>query len=212
MRITSKKAFLADLSILETKLRKKAILPAQAEVLQPIVKAEITKVSAMKAKDFRHYVSRFYKPLFNAIATAAVMLLFCVAGSGQVSREVCADENNLKEMLNVPCQCSQRDTAFITKYPGSYRSYFVATAFDFTDRDFIQFEVYFSEGIGKPLYLYYKGACRNFSNLVPLPEPGFYFIRFFHPTSPALVEIEARPDGNIYVRGFGKCSLKKSSK
>ncbi len=114
----------------------------------------------------------------------------------------------VKVFLNARCACSATDTARIAAYPALYRNNFVNAIYD--PGETIPFRVYFAEKQGGQLYFISKGVCRNISTSIKIPEPGYYFVRFFHEAKPALIEVDARKT-TLYVRAFGKCELHETS-
>ncbi len=117
----------------------------------------------------------------------------------------------VKAFLNARCSCSALDTAELRPnakgnlHPNSYRSHFVNSIYTEVDGS-IPFQVYYAEKQGGQLYLINKGYCRNISTLVPIPQPGWYFVRYFHDAKPALIEVDATTP-TLKVRSFGKCEL-----
>ena len=117
----------------------------------------------------------------------------------------------IRVFLNARCSCSDLDTLQLRPnakgglYPNLYRSSFVNSIY--TDADgTVPFQVYYAEKQGGQLYLVQKGWCRNISTSIPLPAPGWYFVRYFHEGKPALVEVDATTP-ILKVRSFGKCEL-----
>lgn len=120
----------------------------------------------------------------------------------------------VNEFVNARCACSQLDTARLSHnrqgepFPNAYVSDFPNTAFTIEDGA-VPFEIYYAEVPGGQLYRVGKGACRAFHITVPLPAPGFYFVRFYSMAKPALIEVDARTP-RLLVRAFGRCEIHES--
>jgi hypothetical protein len=89
-------------------------------------------------------------------------------------------------------------------FPNSIRTEFPASVYTATDGT-IPFHVYRSDTYDGAITALVTGQCRNVSTLIPLPSPGFYWVRYFHPKA-ALLEIEVDSTGAI-VRFMASCEL-----
>ncbi len=153
----------------------------------------------------------------NSLSKAAYLLAFTlismakplVAQPNLTANPVSHDL--VRVFINARCHCSAIDTLHLAPnakgdpFPNAYRSLFVNAIYTEADGR-IPFQVYYAEKQGAQLYLIQKGWCRHYSTLVPLPQPGWYFVRYFHGAKPALLEIDATAP-RIIVRSFGKCEL-----
>lgn len=148
------------------------------------------------------------RPNFNRFLRtlgAVLLLLLPCSGFTQVNlKSTPVPSDVVTVFINARCACSATDTATVTSFPAMYRSHFVNAIYD--QGEVIPFEIYYAEKQGGQLYWISRGLCRNISTSVPLPQPGFYFVRFFHTAKPALIEIDARQP-TLFIRAFGKCEL-----
>lgn len=170
-----------------------------AECLEALL-AEIKKLKDLHDVEFFEYWRRTY----GAMVTLALILLFSVQCFAQNFTKTIPPEV-INVFQNARCACSAAATATVATFPASYRSHFVNSVYTETD-GFIPFQMYYSPDVGQQLNFHAKGFCRHISLLIPMPRPGFYFVRFFHQGKPALIEIDARKP-TIYVKAFGKCEI-----
>jgi hypothetical protein len=147
---------------------------------------------------------KFIKTIF----IAAILLVSIQTAQTQINYLNPINAATVRAFDGASCDCFARDTATISKFPAFHRSKFVSSAFNNAGMGFIPFEIYFAHERGGQLYLLNRGACRNVSTTIPLPEPGWYFVRFFSDAQPALIEINACRKEEIVINSYGKCKLK----
>ena len=199
MENTARKKLMNQLFDLEKKLAK--LDDAESRELYKIVAKEITELSQLSEPDFLEVYRKYYA----SAVTSVLILLFSIAGFSQVNlKQNPVPDDVVKVFINARCACSATDTATVAGFPAMYRSFFVNAVYD--QGEIIPFQIYYAEKQGSQLYWISKGMCRNISTSVPLPQPGFYFVRFFDEAKPALIEIDARKP-KLLVRAFGKCEL-----
>ncbi|HFA48067.1 MAG TPA: hypothetical protein ENJ95_03505 [Bacteroidetes bacterium] len=160
-------------------------------------------------KDKALSASLMRQPPLKGLIHAALAMLFLIfnitAADAQLKLTRPVGEETIKLFANARCNCSATDTVTVSKdFPVSYRSYFVNDIYEHMQT--VPFRIYYASGTGQQLYYISKGFCRNISTLVPLPQPGFYFVRFYDEAKPALIEIDARQK-TIYVKAWGNCVL-----
>ena len=203
MENTARKKLMNQLFDLERKLAK--LDDSESRQLYNIVAKEITELSQLSESAFKEVYRKYYA----SAVTAILILLFSIAGFSQVNlKQNPVPDDVVKVFINARCDCSATDTATVASFPAMYRSFFVNSIYN--DGEYIPFQVYYAENIQSQLYLISKGACRNLNTTIPLPAPGFYFVRFYHAAKPALIEIDARQT-ELKIRAFGKCELHEFS-
>lgn len=164
---------------------------------------ELSEEQQTPRRTIRHHAARF--------AAILILLMSAIPGFAQLdlTNAKLVPVSVVADFLNVPCHCAATDTFTVAAFPTSYRSDFVASAFEPGDSP--RFEIYYAHDQGDFLYLIGTGACRNYSNLIPLPQAGYYFVRYFHEQRPALIEVDARCE-RITLKAYGKCRLPKAGK
>lgn len=111
---------------------------------------------------------------------------------------------------NTRCALVSSDTLLLQSqgpkpYPTSFRTDLPSKLFTPEDGT-IPFEIYYAASRDSQLYLIQHGFCRNFTTLVPIPRPGWYFVRYYHQGKPALVQINAL-EPRITVKCNGLCEI-----
>jgi hypothetical protein len=184
-----------------------------------------TVIAAMSDQTFNLHIEladeseaplRFGRRSAARFAAAVLILLFALpqfaAAQLDLTKAKTVPVSVISDFQNAPCTCAATDTFTVAAFPTSHRSLFVASAFDLLlPTESIRFEIYYAHDTGDFLYLVGTGRCRNYSNLIPLPQPGFYFVRYFHHQHPALIEIDARCE-QVTLKAFGKCKLPQAAK
>ncbi len=227
--LTTRKQTLAALSALRAAMRRvRAKNPqcsfqsSKAEEFDLALETACSIFAAMSEETFRLHLECFeedhraprrtiLRSHAARFAAAILILLFSLPGFAQLdlTKAKTVPVSVVADFQNVPCNCAATDTFTIAAFPTSYRSDFVASAFE--PGDIVGFEIYYAHEIGDFLYLIGTGRCRNYSNLIPLPQAGFYFVRYFHAVRPALIEIDARCE-RVTIKAFGKCKLPSPAK
>jgi hypothetical protein len=227
--LTTRKQTLAALSALHSATRRTAAKQPPGEGLPPekmqdyvdALETAVRCFAAMSEQTFRlhleladeddkpsRYVTR-HAARFAAILILLFALPQFAAAQLDLTKAKTVPVQVLADFQNAPCNCHATDTFTVAAFPTSYRSDFVASAFE--PGDVVAFEIYYAHDTGDFLYLVGTGRCRNYSNLIPLPQPGFFFIRYFHAERPALIEIDARCE-RVTLKAFGKCKLPQAAK
>ena len=114
------------------------------------------------------------------------------------------DQQVVRCFVNARCATHGDSTFNVGKFPSFFRTQFISKFYSFNE--VIPFRIYYAEDVGQPLYYIQHGCCRGFSITCPLPQPGFYFVRFFNEAKPALVEIDARTL-TVKVKMYGACEI-----
>lgn len=109
------------------------------------------------------------------------------------------------DFMNARCGFTYSDSTKIDKFPASYRTDLVAKIYTPSDGA-IPYEIYYAESTASQLYLIARGLCRNISTLVPIPCPGWYFVRYWNQAKPALVQINAR-NRTLKITAKGPCEI-----
>jgi len=138
-----------------------------------------------------------------------LLLLFSLSGPAcfaqlDLTKLQPVDQHIIRCFVNARCATYGDSTFTVEKFPSFFRTQFISKFYDL--KEVIPFRIYYAEDIGKPVYHILNGSCRGFSITCPLPQPGFYFVRFFHAAKPALVEIDARKP-TIHVKMYGACEI-----
>ncbi|MCU0345852.1 MAG: hypothetical protein MUC59_02835 [Saprospiraceae bacterium] len=135
-----------------------------------------------------------------------ILLCLSTAAFGQLdlSKLQSVDQHVVRCFVNARCATHGDSTFTVEKFPSFFRTQFISKFYSFNE--FIPFRIYYAEDVGKPLYYIQHGCCRGFSITCPLPQSGFYFVRFFHEAKPALVEIDARTP-TVKVKMYGACEI-----
>lgn len=136
--------------------------------------------------------------------TTLVILVFAIPAFSQLKLTVPAPAEIIQVFQNAECGCFQHDTLTIQKFPASYRSTLVNLVYE--TMDVIPFEIFYAQKRGGQLYFISRGVCRGISTLVPICQPGWYFVRFYDEAKPALIEINAETT-TLFVQEWGKCTL-----
>jgi hypothetical protein len=135
--------------------------------------------------------------LFLCLATAAF-------GQLDLTKLQPVDQQLIRCFVNARCATHGDSTFAVEGFPSFFRTQFISKFYDFGE--VIPFRIYYAEDVGQPLYFIQHGRCRGFSITCPLPQRGFYFVRFFNEAKPALVEIDAR-ELTVKVKMYGACEI-----
>ncbi|MCF8245522.1 MAG: hypothetical protein K9J37_13610 [Saprospiraceae bacterium] len=156
-------------------------------------------------------------PRLLRVSSSVLLLFFCSAMGAQPLPAPPGFYNNpvpyntVSAFHNARCHFTDTDTFTISLgnnssyFPTSYRTDLPSKIFTAADRA-VPFGIYYQESTTSQLYLIAKGYCRNISTLVPLPRPGWYFVRYFHQAKPALVVINARHQ-TLKITINGACEI-----
>ncbi len=142
----------------------------------------------------------------SKIKLTLFLLILKTAAFGQLdlSKLQPIDEHVIRCFVNARCSTHGDSTFTVEKYPSFFRTQFISKFYNL--KEVIPFRIYYAEDIGKPVYFIQQGYCRGFSITCPLPQPGFYFVRFFHKAKPAFAEIDARKPA-VRVKMYGACVI-----
>lgn len=135
-----------------------------------------------------------------------ILLCLSTAAFGQLdlSKLEPVDQHVVRCFVNARCATYGDSSFTVEQFPSFFRTQFISKFYSFGET--IPFRIYYAEDVGKPLYFIQHGFCRGFSISCPLPQPGFYFVRFFNEAKPALVEIDAR-EPTVKVKMYGACEI-----
>ena len=143
--------------------------------------------------------TKFLKALFTVILLVSSIPAFSQL---KLTRPVPAEI--IRVFQYAECGCSQRDTLTVQKFPASYRSTLVNLIYE--PMAVIPFEIFYAEKRGGQIYFISRGICRGISTLIPIRQPGWYFVRFYDEQKPALIEINAETT-TFFIQEWGKCTL-----
>ncbi len=148
------------------------------------------------------------KSKIHASKIKFILVLLCLStvtfGQLDLSKFQSVDQQLIRCFVNARCTTHGDSTFTVERFPSLFRTQFISKFYG--AGEVIPFRIYYAEDIGKPLYYIQNGYCRGFSISCPLPQPGFYFVRFFNEAKPALVEVDARKP-TIKVKIYGACEI-----
>jgi hypothetical protein len=140
----------------------------------------------------------------SSLTLFSLCLAFAASAQLDLGKLETVDPHVVRCFVNARCATHGDSTFTVEQFPSFFRTKFISKFYDFGET--IPFRIYYAEDVGKPLYYIQHGFCRGFSISCPLPQPGFYFVRFFNEAKPALVEIDARKP-TVKVKMYGACEI-----